>query len=192
MYWRRTMLTTAALMACAALPTEGQLALKGGVIHGNVTATGAVPDDLGDRTGFTVGLSLASASGLMGLGVDALYAQRGAEGGGATTAWKIDYVDVPAYLTVMVPTPGIAPYAYAGPQVSFEVRCRIGGAECPGGDRATTTYAGVIGAGVRLGGRAVSVEGRYVYGLKDLHLETVTEGSNYRHRSFMILVGVGF
>jgi len=193
MDWRRAWIASAALMAFAAPPAGAQLSLKGGVIHGNVKATGAVPEDLGARTGFTLGLSMTSGFSLMGLGVDVLYAQRGAEGEGATGYWKLDYVDVPAYVIATLPTPGVAPYLYAGPQVSFEVRCRVGVAECPGESRAKTTYAGVIGGGVRLGSsKAVSLEGRYVYGVKDLRLETVTVGSNYRHRSFMILAGLHF
>ena len=92
----------------------------------------------------------------------------------------------------MIPVGGVAPYAYAGPQVSFELRCRAGGSDCSSG-RPSTSYAGIIGAGLFFGERGgLSVEGRYMYGLTDLKLNTVTSSSSYKTRSFMILGGVHF
>jgi len=168
-----------------AVPTSAQVSVKAGVSHANVSNNGALPGDIGARTGLTAGLSFASEPRLLGLGVEALYSQQGTSGD------EIDYIDVPTYLRVMVPAPGLAPFAYAGPQISFEVRCRTGGAACPDTGRPSTTYAGVIGAGVRLGG-VLSVEGRYIYGLQDLHLSTVTTGTSYQTRSFEILAGISF
>ena len=109
------------------------------------------------------------------------------------TSRKLDYVDVPAYLRVMIPTPGVTPYAYAGPQFSFETRCRAGSSACPATDRPKTTYAAVIGGGVRFRGRrSLSLEGRYLYGLTDLELGAVTSAESYKTRSFLILAGLGF
>jgi hypothetical protein len=187
------LLVATTVFALGAHPAQGQVAIKGGVSHAHVSNTGAFPGDLDTRTGFALGLAVASEPSLLGVGVEALYAQRGGGPSGEVDGRKLDYIDVPAYLRVMVPAPGIAPFAYAGPQVSFEVRCRVGNADCADSDRSTTTFAGVIGAGVQLGAEGrFSVEGRYVYGLQDLHLDTVTETGNYRNRSFMILVGVSF
>jgi hypothetical protein len=187
------LLVIAAFFAVGTHPVQGQVTIKGGVSHARVSSTGAFPADLGSRTGFALGLALTSEPSLLGFGVEALYAQRGGGPSGEVDGRDLDYIDVPAYVRVMLPAPGLAPFAYAGPQVSFEVRCREGNADCTDFDRRTTTYAGVIGAGVQLGsGSRLSVEGRYVYGLQDLHLDTVTESGNYRNRSFMILVGVSF
>lgn len=181
------------VFALGARPAQAQVAIKGGVSHAHVSSTGALPYDLGDRTGFALGVAVASEPSLLGFGVEALYAQRGGGPAGEIDGTDLDYIDVPAYLRVMLTAPGIAPFAYAGPQVSFEVRCRTGNADCPDTGRSKTTYAGVIGAGVQVGSQGrISLEGRYVYGLQDLHLETVTDAGSYRNRSFMFLVGLSF
>ena len=63
---------------------------------------------------------------------------------------------------------------------------------CPSG-RPKTSTAAVIGAGLRLGGMsAMTIEGRYVYGLTDLKLNTVTSSQSYKTRSFLILAGLTF
>src|SRR5207237_640732 len=121
-------------------------------------------------------------------GAEGLYDQRGADSDESTAIaeTKLDYLDIPIYLRVAPPTPAIQPFIYAGPQLSYELKCKTGaGDACAGSgyssDHSKWDYAGVIGAGVRLGGRLkFGVEGRYVYGLKDLKFGTVTSGSSYK------------
>jgi hypothetical protein len=193
-----TLIVGLLLAGPAMLAAQSGFGIKGGASFGNVSNKGVLPGDLGSRTGFAAGLSLASKGGLLGFGVEGLYVQRGVTSNTSGDARKLDYADVPVYLRVMVPTPGIKPFGYAGPQVSFEVSCKAGGTDCPttdasGEKRAKTTYAGVIGGGVLLGGRTpLSIEGRYVYGLTDLKLGTITSSDSYKTRSFMILAGVHF
>ncbi|PYP08308.1 MAG: hypothetical protein DMD59_12605 [Gemmatimonadetes bacterium] len=171
----------------------GGVALKGGFSYGNVSNRGVLPGNLQERTGFAVGLSFGTGRNMLGFGVEALYAQRGVTNSGTTDERRLDYVDVPVFLRALFPTPGIAPYAYAGPQVSFELRCRAGGAACPDTDRPSTSYAAVIGGGARLGATsAITIEGRYIYGLSDLKLSTVTSSESYKTRSFLILAGWAF
>ena len=38
----------------------------------------------------------------------------------------------------------------------------------------------------------LSVEGRYVYGLTDLNLNTVSTSESYQTRSFLLLAGISF
>jgi outer membrane protein with beta-barrel domain len=186
-----------ALFLClppVAARAQGSLGLKGGASFGNVTNRGILPGTLSDRTGFAIGLSAGASQSLFGFGIEGLYAQRGVTSStAATESRSLDYVDVPAYLRVMIPMGGAAPFAYAGPQASFELRCRSGDVACPDTDRPKTTYAYVVGAGARLGGKtAFSLEGRYIYGLTDLKLSTITSSASYKTRSFLILAGVGF
>ena len=184
----------------AAAHAQGGLGIKAGASFGNVSNRGVLPGDLGGRTGYAGGISLGTRGGLLGFTVEALYAQRGvtSQNGIDTDSRKLDYLDVPVFLRVAIPTPGIRPFGYAGPQVSFEVRCRAGGTDCPdtgpdGTKRDKSTYAGVIGAGVRLGGASgFTIEGRYIYGLTDLKLSTVTSSESYKTRSFLILAGFSF
>ena len=167
--------------------------IKGGFSYGNVSNRGLLPGSLRERTGFAIGAGIGTTGALLSLGVEGLYAQRGVTSDTPADARKLDYIDLPIYLRATVPTPALAPYAYAGPQFSFEVRCRAGSDPCPDTDRPSVSYAAVIGGGVRLGNAgAFSIEGRYVYGLTDLKLSTVTSSESYKTRSFMLLAGLGF
>ena len=189
-----TCLIALALSAAAVASAQGGIALKGGLSYGNVSNGGVLPGNLDSRTGFAVGLSLGPRHDALGIGIEGLYAQRGVTSGSAPAAERrLDYIDVPVFLRAMLPSPGVAPFAFAGPQVSFELRCRAGGSACPDTDRPSTTYAAVIGGGVQFGARTpFSIEGRYVYGLTDLKLSTVTSSDSYRTRSFLILAGWAF
>ena len=182
---------SAALLGAASMArAQSGLGIKAGLSYGTVSNVGVLPGDLHSRSGFAAGLGLQTG-GPVGIGIEGLYAERGVSGGAPGDARELNYLDVPVYLRVGMPTPGISPFAYTGPQASFELQCRAGGMDCPATGRPTTTYAGVIGAGVRLVG-GLTVEGRYVYGLSDLKLSTVTASQSYRTRSFLLLVGVGF
>jgi hypothetical protein len=192
----RSTILIALLLAAAPVTAQAQLGVKAGGSFGNVSNRGVLPGSLDTRTGFAAGVSLGLGSGLLGLGIEGLYAQRGVNSDGSPNdSRRLDYVDVPAYLRVTLPTPIVKPFAYAGPQVSFEVRCQANGVQCPdtaagGVSRKKTDFAGVVGAGVRISG--LSIEGRYIYGLTDLKLNTVTNTDSYKTRSFLVLAGFSF
>ena len=175
------------------LAAQAEFGLKGGVSFGNISNKGVLPGDLGTRTGFAAGASVGLGGGLIGAGAEALFAQRGLSGDAGDT--KLDYIDIPVYLKVQAPTPGISPFGYIGPQVSFEVTCKVSDVDCGDSGRAKTDYAGVVGAGVKCGGGQTfgfSAEARYVYGLKDLKFATVTSDESFKTRSFLILGGIIF
>ncbi len=184
---------TAALAGAGSAPAQTGLGLKGGFSYGNVSNRGVLPGNLTERTGFAAGLAAGTGRNMLGFGIEVLYAQRGVTGASGPDQRKLDYADVPVFVRVLFPSPGIAPYAYAGPQVSFELRCRAGSSACPDTDRPSTSYAAVLGGGVRLGATsAFTVEGRYIYGLTDLKLNTITSSESYKTRSFLILAGWAF
>jgi hypothetical protein len=175
------------------LAAQAEFGLKGGASFGNISNKGVLPGDLGTRTGFAAGASVGLGGGLIGAGAEALFAQRGLSGDAGDT--KLDYIDIPVYLKVQAPTPGISPFGYIGPQVSFEVTCKVSDVDCGDSGRAKTDYAGVVGAGVKFGGGQTfgfSAEARYVYGLKDLRIATVTSDQSFKTRSFLILGGIIF
>lgn len=190
----RTLSPLVAALFLAGVPAARaqSVGVKGGLSYGNVSNSGLLPGNLGGRTGFAVGLALGSQGETLGFGAEALYAQRGVTSAIGTDSRSLDYLDVPLYARAMLPIPGLAPFAYAGPMFSYELRCRSGGLTCPDTGRPKTSYAGVIGGGLAMGPRSISVEGRYVYGLTDLKLSTITNSQSYRSRSFAILVGVPF
>jgi outer membrane protein with beta-barrel domain len=185
--------TALGVTTVASAQGAGGVAVKGGLSYGNVSNRGVLPGNLQERTGFAAGVSFGTGRNLLGFGFEALYAQRGVAGSSGPDERKLDYVDVPVFLRALFPTPGIAPFAYAGPQVSFELRCRAGGSACPDTDRPSASYAAVLGGGARLGATsAITLEGRYIYGLTDLKLSTVTSSESYKTRSFLILAGWTF
>ena len=166
--------------------------IKGGFAYSDVTNGGLFPGGATHRNGFAVGAGVSAGDGL-GVGVEALYAQRGVLSPTVGDGRELNYLDIPIYLRLGVRTPGISPFAYAGPQVSFELECYDRGVDCPDTGRQTTTYAGVIGGGLRFGMfSGLSLEARYLYGLTNLRLTTVTTQANYRTRSLLVLAGVSF
>ena len=54
-------------------------------------------------------------------GAEALYAERGVTSSTGLDSRSLDYLDVPLYARLALPTPGLMPYAYAGPMLSFEL-----------------------------------------------------------------------
>jgi len=162
--------------------------LKAGWSYGSVSNSGALPGNVSNRSGSAVGLS-ATTGGEVGYGFEALYAQRGVESNTPGAARKLDYLDVPLYLRVSPRALPLEPFGYVGPQVSYELSCSSSGTGCGGASRPKFTYAGVAGAGIHLGG--ISLEGRYIYGLTDLNLSTVTSSKSYQTRSFLVLLGFG-
>lgn len=190
---RISAILAAALLTGAVTAADAQVGLKAGVAFSDVSNSGLLPGELSGRTGFTGGLTVSTPWHVLGIGAEGLYAQRGIIGSSESDSRRLDYIDVPVYLRVSIPDLAIRPFLYAGPQFSFELRCRSGDAACPDTDRPETTYAAVIGAGLRFGQRqAFSIESRYMYGLSDLKLNTVTDDNSYRTRAFLILGGIGF
>jgi len=187
----RRLLTGTIGLFWAILPATGGaqgLAIKAGASFSNVSNSGVLPGNAKQRTGYAVGLGLES-SGELGWGLEGLYAQRGVTSSTPGDSRELNYIDVPLYLRLTLPVPGLRPFAYAGPQLSFEQKCTNGAGTCPDSGRAKTTDAAVIGAGGHFGGLAL--EGRYIYGLTDLKLSTVKSSSSYQSRSLLLLVGIG-
>jgi len=179
------------LLALAQAVAYGQVTLKAGLSYGVSSNNGLAPGTT-QRSGFAIGIG-ATTDGPVGLGIEALYAQRGFTSTSPGVSRRLDYIDVPVYLRLAVTTGPIAPFAYVGPQASYELNCGGDGGNCPDSGRPSLTYAGVIGGGLKFAAlNGISVEARYVYGLTDLKLGTVSSTSSYKSRSLLLLVGIGF
>ena len=68
-----------AIAAPAVLYAQGEAGLKGGVSFGNISNKGVLPGNLGTRTGFAGGIYLGYRVGFIGVGLEGLYARRGAK-----------------------------------------------------------------------------------------------------------------
>lgn len=181
-----------ATMLAVALPgaaaAQNGLMLKGGYSYGNVSNKDLLNANLGARSGYALGASIGTP-GPLGLRVEGLYAQRGVD------TRNLDYWDLSAALQVSAPLPLVSPFAYVGPMMSIEARCRDGGAPCPDTGRPKTSYAAIIGAGLKVHPPmlpALSLEGSFIYGFTDLKLATFVSPTTYKTRSFLILAGIGF
>ncbi|HVT39483.1 MAG TPA: porin family protein [Gemmatimonadaceae bacterium] len=176
--------------ASATVEAQAGIGIKAGLSYGNVSNSGALPGNVSQRSGFAVGAG-ATIGSPIGLAIEALYAQRGVVSAVAGASRKLNYFDVPVYLRVSLPVPTVSPFVYAGPQASFELGCESPGGSCPSG-RPKTTYAGVIGGGLRFSSlHGISLDARYIYGLTDLKLSTISTTKSYQTRSFMLLAGIG-
>ena len=185
---RRSFIGFAALWRCRRSPRRAVFRIKGGLSYGNVSNSGALPvrhAALGDCTGVSALTGGAWAS-----------ASRRCTRSGITSSWPAHRrgwtISTFLYVRLAMPTPGISPFIYAGPQVSFELKCGTQSGNCPtpGGRRRRTpghwrrpAFDAFMG---------LSVEGRYVYGLTDLNLNTVSTSESYQTRSFLLLAGISF
>ncbi len=189
---------TLLLTALATPNARAQVQLKGGISHGELatTAPTVAPGKLNGRTGFALGLAYQdhARNSHLGFGTELLFSQRG---GTSTTTGdnrRIDYVDVPVYLTVSSTSTSrsFAPYAYLGPQASFEVQCKTGVGDCPQDGRQSKVFEGVVGVGLRFPGkRDLSIEARYVRGFTDLGIGTAGSQGAYDQSGLMLMAGVG-
>lgn len=189
----RTILAITAALALigSPVPADAQVGVKSGLSFGNVSNSGLLPEEVGVRTGFTIGVS-AFTAGALAIGLEGLYSQRGVSSQAGARSRELEYLDLPLLLRLNIPA-GVSPYAYAGPQLSFELACNSGEGDCPRGDRPKSPTAAVIGGGVAFGERTkVSLEARYIYGLQDLDLDTVSDEASLEERSLMILAGITF
>lgn len=193
---KRSLAILAFSAVCAVPATavaQTQIGLKAGVAWANVDNHGVSPGPLTGRTGFTAGLSFGTGLSPIGLGAEILYARRGFSGPDDNSSRRLDFVDIPIYARVMVPTQGFAPYFIIGPQVSWELNCVAGDDDCGDAGNRNPSYAGIIGAGARIGNEgSMTIEGRYMYGLSNLRYSTVSTSDSYRSRGFLVLVGIGF
>jgi hypothetical protein len=168
---------------------QASLGIKGGLSF--ATLTNKLPD-WKSRTGFAVGMALDLRSGMIGLQPEVLYVQKGVALDGtpssSTTAPRLGYIDVPVLLKVTIAAPAIQPMFYAGPSVNFRLSCSFNGVDCKDAT-ASTDYGVVLGGGVRLGGNhGLTLEGRYTWGLKDVH--DPGAGVKNETRTFLVLAGI--
>ncbi|TFG54751.1 MAG: PorT family protein, partial [Candidatus Aminicenantes bacterium] len=115
--------------------------------------------------------------------------------------WQLDYIQVPVLLKLnIIPAGPIRPFICAGGYGAYLIKAKgimtVDGV--PEGTTLTADYQkydyGVVGgAGLtfKLPGIAISVEGRYNYGLKNILVDPAA-GDSLKNTSMMVLVGIGF
>ncbi len=181
------LLAGCAVLIPLAAPAQTSMGIKGGLSY--ATLSNKSPD-FDNRTGLAAGIAFDMRSGLIGIQPEILYVQKGvtATGTPSGSSPKLDYIEVPVLLKLTLGTPGLQPMVYAGPSAGFRLSCKVLEVDCAGGTVKSTDWGAVLGGGLRIGGnKGLTLEGRYSWGLKDIH--DVSAGVDQKTRTFLALVG---
>jgi hypothetical protein len=200
--------TVMALAAAASsVPVSAQeIALKGGMAISRFETTGTIPFD-GTFISTSFGGHARFRFGRIALQPEIYMVSRGASTGDDAAMderIRLEYMEIPLMLVVPFRAGSFEPYAFGGPMLSLETRCRSIIEEsglktnfgCDDGsagnsfDRRAFDYGVSAGAGVshRLGGGRILVEGRHTWGLRDIY-DGIDTGVEVRNRSFVFSIG---
>jgi hypothetical protein len=159
--------------------------------------------DWGPLSSFTGGIYFGLGLGFLSVQPEILYTRMGgryAEGANSLE-FRFDYVQVPVLLKLnIIPAGPIRPFIYGGAYGGYLVKATgvmVEGGETTSADIRDTYQEfdygvlGGVGLTFKLVGIALTVEGRYNYGLQNLYLEPA-EGEFMRNTSMVGLVGIHF
>lgn len=195
-----------ALATLAPVGLEAGVSIKGGLSWSSLAMAPAdlVPVSFGNLQFYTGGLSFGIGLGFVAIQPEILYVRMG----GAyevdeanSLEFRHDYVQVPLLLKFnVIPAGPVRPFICVGGYGSYLIKSK-GVLEIDGvveeedlsEDYLRYDYGVVGGAGLtfKLPGLALSIEGRYNYGLANI-LKEPGPGESFKNRSLMALVGIGF
>jgi hypothetical protein len=164
----------------------------------------------GTLTKFTGGGFIRFGMGGLAIQPELMYVTKGSktsfseEGFTADAELRLDYIEVPVLVVLPIGAgTSIAPFVYAGPAFSFEVGCSVafsaggfeGSGDCDEGDvegpaerkKLDVGIMGGLGLAIPMGPGAITLEGRYNFGL--MNLNDSSEGGSIKNRSGAVLVG---
>jgi hypothetical protein len=183
--WRSVAASAALLVVTTGAAAAQVSTLKAGVVVSRLTGSGATYWDE-SLVAQTIGLGLRWHFGRIALQPEVIYATRGAGASAAaeTEQMRMDHLEVPVLVWVPVAVGPLEVFAFGGPSVMLETRCRHLRREqglrltvdCdppfpPVFGRPAFDFAAVGGAGAshRLGGGRLSLEARYTHGLRNIY-----------------------
>jgi hypothetical protein len=196
-YLRRLLPVVFVLLTVLPAAAHAQVAgFKAGMSFSTLTSEG---EATGSVNGFTGGLFVRFGMGGAAVQPELLYVEKGVSRPGQDV--RLDYIEIPLLLMLPLGRGATVPFLYSGAAASFEVGCRLSdGADCfenAVGDDEELSGAGIgvglprrrhdigaiIGGGVHLplGPGALTLEGRYNFGLVDLR--RAGQGEAVRNRS---------
>ena len=204
---RQLVLVLAATLAVAAPASAQDIALKGGLAISRFESTGTMPFD-GSFRSTSFGGHVRWYFGPIGLQPEVHIVSRGASidnpPEGVEERLRLDYMEIPLMLVLPVQVGDFQPYAFGGPMVSLETRCRSIVEEeglttnfgCDDQaspntfDRRAVDWGFSAGAGVshRIGSGRVLLEGRHTWGLRDIY-DGEGDDIEVRNRSMVFMIG---
>ena len=198
-------ITALTLLSAVPGPVAAQeIALKGGVAISRFESTGTPFDDTFVSTSF--GGHARFRLGRIALQPELQMVSRGASISETAVNERIrlEYMELPLMLVLPVRVGAFEPYAFGGPMISLETRCRsiieednlktnlgCDDQATPNSfDRRVFDYGVSAGAGIShpIGSGRLLLEGRHTWGLRDIYDGTL-DGAEVRNRSIVISVG---
>lgn len=201
----RILIWVLTLCACAIPVTAQEIALKGGVAVSRFRSTGTNPFD-GRFISTAFGGHARFHFGRIALQPELQMVSRGATASESAVEerMRLEYMEVPVMLVVPVRIGRFEPYAFGGPMVSVETRCRSiieennlkTNFDCDESstqnsfERSVIDYGASAGAGLshQLGSGRILLEGRYTWGLRDIY-DGAIDGVEIRNRSAVFSIG---
>jgi hypothetical protein len=203
----RILAAFAAATAFAAPLSAQEVAIKGGIAISRFQTSGSIPFD-GSFVSTSFGGHARFRFRHFALQPELYMVSRGASGPGVAAdermRMRLEYMELPLMLVFPVRVGAFEPYAFGGPMLSLETRCRsiteedglktnIGCDDQSIGnvfDRRSFDYGASAGAGIsrKLGSGRILLEGRHTWGLRDIY-DGEAEGIEVRNRSFVFAIG---
>lgn len=205
---KKLMIVSLAVLCAAALLPQSLSAgigIKGGYSWSSftLTAIGEIPP-FQTYSAPTGGVFFNLGLGFLTIQPEALYVRMGAQLDfeGDSMQWRLEYAQVPVLLKLnIIPAGPIRPFIYGGAYGSYLFNAKgvliVDGEVVDEGDMDDMfekfDYGVIGGAGItlKLAGIALSVEGRYNYGLANI-LTDPGEAESMKNSCWMTLVGFSF
>jgi len=204
---KRLMIVALAVLCAAALVPQNLAAgvgIKGGYSLAKFSWNSTDVPTMQNLPASVAGVFFKLGLGPLAIQPEVLYIRMGAkyEDLGGKVETRVDYVQVPVLLKLsVIPLGPIRPVIYAGGYGAMRIKARmvmiVDGQVIDDADVSDEygkyDYGLVGGAGldIKLPGIAISIEGRYNYGL--INVDTTAVGADYKkNRTLMGLIGIGF
>jgi hypothetical protein len=196
----------AAILVSATAPAAAQeAAIKGGIAVSRFASQGATPFSE-SFVGTSLGGHVRFMFGAVGIQPEIQMVARGASADHSESVeerLRLEYIEIPVMLVVPFRAGSFEPYAFGGPSVALESRCRSiveeeglktnFGCDQPTEnvfDRKAFDWALSAGAGVarRLGAGRLLLEGRHTWGMRNIY-DGEVDGIEIRNRTFILSIG---
>ncbi len=166
------------------------IGVKGGPLFSTIDE---VDNSFSNRTGFIGGLFLGgNRGGVVGVGVDLLYARKGGKDPDSRDTLDLDYINVPVYARINIGSSsrqGVSAYGTVGADLNFLLKAQVSSG---GGDIKDqferADYGVAAGVGVEI--TRLIIEGRFTRGLGNIAKDK--RAAVLKTQTFAVLIGVRF